>query len=95
MIERLPPTRLDCVYSTLMPANWIACLRGRGLGLRIWQAGMARAGSRAIGLQIHGGRRLGPLRVTRQRSGRPPLISCSARTHCLDADKAEVNSHVS
>ena len=25
-------------------------LRGRGLGLRIWQAGMARAGSRAIGL---------------------------------------------
>jgi GNAT superfamily N-acetyltransferase len=25
-------------------------LRGRGFGLRIWQAGMARAGSRAIGL---------------------------------------------
>ena len=25
-------------------------LRGRGLGLRIWQVGMARAGSRAIGL---------------------------------------------
>ena len=25
-------------------------LRGRGLGLRIWQAGIARAGSRAIGL---------------------------------------------
>ena len=25
-------------------------LRGRGLGLRIWQAGLARAGSRAIGL---------------------------------------------
>ena len=25
-------------------------LRGRGLGLRIWQAGMAHAGSRAIGL---------------------------------------------
>jgi hypothetical protein len=25
-------------------------LRGRGLGLRIWQAGMVRAGSRAIGL---------------------------------------------
>jgi hypothetical protein len=25
-------------------------LRGRGLGLRIWEAGMARAGSRAIGL---------------------------------------------
>ncbi|MGN6747815.1 MAG: GNAT family N-acetyltransferase [Xanthobacteraceae bacterium] len=27
-----------------------ADLRGRGLGLRIWQAGMARAGSRTIGL---------------------------------------------
>src|SRR4029077_6950102 len=27
-----------------------SALRGRGFGLRIWQAGMARAGSRAIGL---------------------------------------------
>ena len=45
--------------------------------------------------QIHAGRRLGPSHVTGQRSGRPPLISCSARTHCSDADKPEVNSHVS
>jgi hypothetical protein len=27
------------------------CLRGRGLGLRIWQVGIARAGSRTIGLE--------------------------------------------
>jgi hypothetical protein len=45
--------------------------------------------------QIHAGRRLGPLHVTQQRSGRPPLISCSARSYCLGADKPEVNSHVS